>query len=356
MFTDLLVKLDNSTRWNSTYESLKRALTLKARIQQYFFDNERELKDDRLSEEDWQFLQQVCDALIIFEQATRRLEGNAKYGSWGGAWEVLPVMEALQRKLVEGQRKWQPEMQPLATRATPTGNRRRPQVAPSSTGTIHPMTASYQSAWEKHQKWYSATDDAQEIYAAAVLLHPSYRAAYYKKHWTGELEAWIQPTIDRVKIKHKNNYQHLDEHNTEDTQSESQPSRKRPRREPDFIDDFLNEDLNSDAVLQDPFDCYIYGSPMGNFSKKEDLLSWWRDSKLPKSIQRQALDLLSIPAMSAEMERVFSSAKRLITQDRNRLTPDMIEVLVLLKYWLDHGVIAPAGVPSEEEEQQEEEE
>ena len=46
-----------------------------------------------------------------------------------------------------------------------------------------------------------------------------------------------------------------------------------------------------------------------------------------------ALDLLSIPVMSAEVERVFSSAKRLVTADRNRLQDNTIEVLQLLKYW-----------------------
>ena len=60
------------------------------------------------------------------------------------------------------------------------------------------------------------------------------------------------------------------------------------------------------------------------------------------------LDLLSVPAMSAEMERVFSSAKRLITQDRNRLSSDEIEVLMLLKYWLDHGIINAVDTPQEE--------
>ena len=355
MFTDLLVKLDNSTRWNSTYESLKRALAIKPRIQQYFYDNERELRDDRLSEEDWDFLQEVCNALIIFEQATRRLEGNAEYGSWGGAWEVLPVMEALQRKLVEGQRKWQPEIQPPAAQG-PANRRRGPVAAQPATDTLHPMAASYQSAWEKHQKWYTAPDDAQEIYAAAVLLHPSYLAAYFRKHWVGdELEAWIEPTIDRIKLKWKNEYKHLDEHNAEEEEEESQPQptrRRRPQREPDFIDEFLEEDLNPDAVLQDPFDCYIYGDRMGKFSKKEDLFRWWKDGKHSRSIRQFALDLLSIPAMSAEMERVFSSAKRLITQDRNRLTADMLEVLVLLKYWLDYGIIEPAGAPNEEEEEE----
>ncbi len=264
-------------------------------------------------------------------------------------------MEALQRELVAGQRRWAPEMPPPP--APQVGRRGRQQsVQPVSTPSIHPMAASYQSAFEKHQKWYSATDDAQEIYAAAVLLHPSYRAAYFKKHWTGdELEAWIQPTIDRVKRKWTNDYSHLDEDNTEaessQSQSLSQPSRKRQRREPDFIDKFLNEDLNPDAPSPDPFDRFIYGFAMGQFSKKEDLFEWWKNGTHSKSIQHLALDLLSIPAMSAEMERVFSSAKRLITQDRNRLSPDLIEVLVLLKYWLDHGLIKAAGVPDEEEEE-----
>ncbi len=38
-----------------------------------------------------------------------------------------------------------------------------------------------------------------------------------------------------------------------------------------------------------------------------------------------ALDTLSCPAMSAECERVFSNAKRLITPERNQLAEDIIE-------------------------------
>jgi hypothetical protein len=49
-----------------------------------------------------------------------------------------------------------------------------------------------------------------------------------------------------------------------------------------------------------------------------------------KGVRQQALDVLSIPAMSAEIERVFSDAKRLITPDRNRLLDSTIECLELL--------------------------
>ena len=52
-----------------------------------------------------------------------------------------------------------------------------------------------------------------------------------------------------------------------------------------------------------------------------------------------ALDTLSIPAMSAECERVFSSAKKLITPERNALADNTIEACECLKAWWDQGLI-----------------
>jgi hypothetical protein len=46
-----------------------------------------------------------------------------------------------------------------------------------------------------------------------------------------------------------------------------------------------------------------------------------------------AFDLLSIPLMSAECERVFSSAKLLITERRNRLKDDIIKACTCLRAW-----------------------
>jgi len=52
-----------------------------------------------------------------------------------------------------------------------------------------------------------------------------------------------------------------------------------------------------------------------------------------------ALDILSLPAMSAECERVFSSTKKLIIPERNALTDDTIEASECLKAWWDQGLI-----------------
>jgi hypothetical protein len=52
-----------------------------------------------------------------------------------------------------------------------------------------------------------------------------------------------------------------------------------------------------------------------------------------------AFDTLSCPATSCECERVFSSTKKLITPERNKLQDDTIEALECLKAWFDKGLI-----------------
>jgi hypothetical protein len=47
-----------------------------------------------------------------------------------------------------------------------------------------------------------------------------------------------------------------------------------------------------------------------------------------------ALDLLSIPAMSAEVERLFSSCKITITDRRNQIGIDSVEAIECLKSWM----------------------
>jgi hypothetical protein len=46
-----------------------------------------------------------------------------------------------------------------------------------------------------------------------------------------------------------------------------------------------------------------------------------------------ALDILSIPAMSASIERLFSSANITVSDRRNQLIPNTIEVIESLKSW-----------------------
>jgi len=61
-----------------------------------------------------------------------------------------------------------------------------------------------------------------------------------------------------------------------------------------------------------------------------------------------ALDIFSIPPMSAEAERVFSGARRTISWDRAQLGGDMVQMTECLKSWirsgLSHGTFRTANV------------
>lgn len=64
---------------------------------------------------------------------------------------------------------------------------------------------------------------------------------------------------------------------------------------------------------------------------------WWlepqQQSDYP-NLGRIALDILSVPAMSAEPERLFSVSKMHITDRRNKLEVEFIERLMCLKSWM----------------------
>ena len=57
-------------------------------------------------------------------------------------------------------------------------------------------------------------------------------------------------------------------------------------------------------------------------------------------LRQWAWNVLSIPATSAEVARVFSIAHRTLTDDRNRLLSEMVSILVCMNMWWDRGLVA----------------
>ena len=70
-------------------------------------------------------------------------------------------------------------------------------------------------------------------------------------------------------------------------------------------------------------------------------LTWWlreeQQRRYPR-LSKMAIDILSIPAMSAEPERVFSGARRTTSWDRCRLGSQTIERGECLKSWIKSGI------------------
>ncbi|RKK07365.1 hypothetical protein BFJ66_g18493 [Fusarium oxysporum f. sp. cepae] len=71
-----------------------------------------------------------------------------------------------------------------------------------------------------------------------------------------------------------------------------------------------------------------------------DPISYWheRRRRYPR-LSRMALDFLTIQPMSAECERLFAAAGRMVTPLRSRLDADIIGMCQVLRSWLRAGVI-----------------
>ena len=52
-----------------------------------------------------------------------------------------------------------------------------------------------------------------------------------------------------------------------------------------------------------------------------------------------ALDVMTVPAMSAEVERLFSAVGLMVTPLRNRLDASTIGLIQTLRSWLKAGII-----------------
>lgn len=111
--------------------------------------------------------------------------------------------------------------------------------------------------------------------------------------------------------------------------------------EPDEFD-IIERELNVvqlKASKRDDIDSFITAEPV---HIEKTALEWWLEEAQRRTYPRlsqMAIDILSIPAMSAEAERVFSGARRQISWSRARLGAGTIEHMECLKHWMKNKVL-----------------
>ena len=106
----------------------------------------------------------------------------------------------------------------------------------------------------------------------------------------------------------------------------------------DILEQFLNI-LDSKSQSQHAVDEYEEYCHVKPDVHPVNIIRWWQDhvAEYPR-LSWMALNILAIPAMSAEVERVFSSAKLLLPDSRNRLREDVIKACECLKSWNAAGL------------------
>ena len=70
-------------------------------------------------------------------------------------------------------------------------------------------------------------------------------------------------------------------------------------------------------------------------SEDFDILAWWKSNGLKyPTLQRIAIDILTIPVTTVALESACSTSGRLLSSYRNKLYPKTIEAMMCAQNWL----------------------
>ena len=294
--------IDNATRWSSWFKVLDNAIRKKPQIIGFLLEHDKDLGDIKLSGSDWELLSKIRQFLKPYAKGTLLAQTDK-----ASAFESLLIMDILLSHY-ESMKKRNPSDQRLL-KAIDMG-------------------------WFVLNKYYSMTDDAP-VYAASLLLDPTRRLAYIQQNWP---EAWHQRAIDGAKKIWREEYKGRVIHSP--SASLAQPAKKKKP----VSKLFKMTDVKKKAASTD-------GDDIGVFMAQEAIeyegtaLEWWtrpeQRTRYPRLCQ-MAIDLLSIPASSAEPERAFSGARRTVSWDRAKMTCESVEKVECIGNWLREGHIVPS--------------
>ncbi|KAJ3454150.1 hypothetical protein MRS44_018044 [Fusarium solani] len=281
--------IDNITRWNSWFKLLDAAISQEGPLSIFLNQYHNELEDDILTHDDWQQTE------------------------WASIDQVLENMDILFMQFENAKVKY-------------ASNAR--------------MVHSIHMGWWVLSKYYEESD-RNPIYATALLLHPEKRRRYLDRHWA---EEWRQTAIAGAR-------QLWAKYKDRPLPSESAARLNDERREVTPYERIKQ----SMSVLDEPgdedeFEKFV-NSPPRPMTTKTPLEWWCREEQrieYPR-LHQLAIDILSVPAMSDDPERVFSCARRTISWDRARLSADTIEKLQCLSNWMKNDLIRKVYVAVDDE-------
>jgi len=267
--------------------------------------------------------------LLDFEEALRMLEGDAqsrvrkggRIEAYGNMWDVASTYEFLMERLEE----WK-----AAAENYPDPEHFRINI---------------NLGWDKLNEYYTKLDETPAYYASAIL-NPASRWGYFKNTWTDKAQLpWLQEAKRMVKTLWEEEYKSLPNVSNSDEEppfkrlkAMSALERHRAHRTSSLAGRCpLDRSVNAD---HDEYDHWL-SSPD---AKSDPLVTdpiqyWWERRKDYPRLSRMALDLLSVPPMLAECERLFSVAGQMVSPLRTRLEASTIGMTQTLRSWVRNGLI-----------------
>lgn len=79
---------------------------------------------------------------------------------------------------------------------------------------------------------------------------------------------------------------------------------------------------------------YLDSDTINQYDDDFNILTWWHEHKLSYPVLSiLARDVMTVPVSTISSESAFSTTGRIIEERRRRLTPEMVEILALIKDW-----------------------
>ncbi len=176
------------------------------------------------------------------------------------------------------------------------------------------------------------------LYTMAIILHPSYRTMYGERLWSKDA---CDKSIWHTKKFWERYRRETPLCSSYDSQLIQEDSSTIQRSLNSF--DRLEAELQGKYVRpgsQDELDNYLAEVSYG--LKIENPIQWWLDKDQTKrwpQLSIFAINILSIPAMSAKPERVFSGGRRTIGWERVQLGVETLEMVECEKDWIHSGIL-----------------
>jgi len=317
------------SRWHGDVDAIERAFILRAALDEFVFsairENQRKKKNksqntsaddmldpelivtDELSEDDWEDLKVIQDIPSPFKVWSLQLQGlsSQKIRPNGFGADVIPAMDELLSYLEEAKHNCSDE----------------------SVYSYH-IISSIHIAWSVLNKYYSLVDNQPALYVA-VALHLDMKLKYFCAECS-EHQDCIDSARSHCTMMWDTEYRHLaglcDVSPSQSTTIGALPMPPPP--EPS-IPQWRRKGARLTMGIADINQMQLFQSTP-EAEDVTDLIHYWpkRLNSPPWSqLACMALNIHSIPAMSSEVERVFSSSKLLISDCCNCLGDAVISAV-----------------------------
>jgi hypothetical protein len=293
----LLPVTETLTRWNSTYLMLQRSMEIRAALQVVLV-GEKAHRDMYPTDLTWRRVATIVSFLAPFYRITQESQGDqaltSAVPSYNEIFDHLDDWEAHICRKLEG---------------VTTAERGRWLVALDAAKTLL-------------SKYYSKTDS--RLYSCVTFCDPRLRGYYwmdaqYESHWIERAKRQVRDVYDAKYALHGHGVSQSPREDYADGSSIQRAMRKR-----------AFENVDELSLYEDGFPA----------PGTVDPLAWWKlhDAEFP-GIARMSLDMLAIPATTAQVERIFSLAKLILTDGRSNLDAELAGKIACLGSWFrDAGI------------------